>query len=222
MPLYERLTSLGMTTAEEKISVHQFMAAIAELKRGKATAAQIHTAFDLGATEQAELATLLSKIVQKFEFVTMGAYNVLTNISASYDGTNAQRGLGFVDLDMTGVTSIDLTVMVNKVGTGTQSWQVWNETDASEIGVITDAAATGNKTLTASFTGLGLAGIKRLRMRAKSTVSTDDPVYYGGSLRINRLNTLSGLELHDVLLLAEGRTLPHVDTVAELKARLGV
>ena len=221
MPLYERLTRIGMTGAETSISVHKFMAALAELRRGKTSEAAIHAAFDLGATEQAELSTLLARFVQKFESVGLGGYCVLTNIATSYDGTNAQRGLGMLDLDMTGVTSLDWTIQINRIGTGTQSWQLWNDTAAAEIGVITDTAPTGNKTLTASFTP-SLEGIVRVRARAKSTVNTDDPIWYGSTLRIHRLNTLSGVELHDVLMLAEKQVLPHVDTIAELKARLGV
>ena len=210
-----------MTASETSISVHKFMAALAELRRGKTTEAAIATAFNLDATEQAELTTLLGKFVQKFESVGLGGYCVLTNISTSYDGTNAQRGLGMLDLDMTGVTSLDWTIQVNKIGSGTQSWQLWNDTTAAEIGAINDAAAAGNKTLTATFTP-SVTGIVRLRVRAKSTVSTDDPIWYGSTLRIHRLNTLSGVELHDVLMLAEKQVLPHVDSITELKARLGV
>jgi hypothetical protein len=115
--------------------------------------------------------------------VSLGGYVVLTNISASYDGTNPQRGLGFVEVTMTGVSSVVFTVQVNKIGTGTQSWQLWNETDGTQVGVIADAAAAGNKTLSQTFSGLALTGVKRLRVRALSTVATDDPVYYGASLR---------------------------------------
>lgn len=117
--------------------------------------------------------------------ISLGAYVVLTNIAATYDGTNPQRGLGHATVDMTDVTSIEFTVQVNKIGTGTQSWQLWNETDGAQIGVISDAAGTGNKTLSQTFSGLALSGVKRLRVRALSTVNTDDPVYYGASIRLS-------------------------------------
>jgi hypothetical protein len=116
--------------------------------------------------------------------LSVGGYTVLTNIAASYDGTNPQRGLGFVELSMTGVTSIAFTVQVNKIGTGTQSWQLWNETDSAQVGVIADSGAAGNKTLTQTFS-VALTGVKRLRVRALSSVATDDPVYYGASLRFS-------------------------------------
>lgn len=86
---------------------------------------------------------------------------------------------------MTGVSSIVFTVQVNKIGTGTQSWQLWNETDSAQVGVIADSGAAGNKTLTTTISGLALSGVKRLRVRAQSSVSTDDPLYYGASLRFS-------------------------------------
>lgn len=115
--------------------------------------------------------------------VSLGGYNVLTNVGASYDAIALSLGLGFVEVNMTGIASIVMTVKVNKIGTGTQSWQLWNETNSAQVGVINDAGAAGNKTLTATFSGLALTGVKLLRVRALSTVAADDPVYYGASLR---------------------------------------
>lgn len=107
--------------------------------------------------------------------------DTLTNVGTSYDATAVSRGLGFRTINMTGVTQIILEIRVNKIGTGTQSWQVWNDTDGAEIGVIPDAGATGEKWLSATF-NVALAGTKRLRVRAKSTVSTDDPILYGADM----------------------------------------
>jgi hypothetical protein len=107
----------------------------------------------------------------------------LTNVGSSYDAIQASQELGMVRIDFTGVTQLILDVRVNKVGTGTQSWQVWNETDGAEIGVINDAGATGVKTLNATF-NVALSGQKLVRIRAKSTVGTDDPVFYDCSLMV--------------------------------------
>jgi hypothetical protein len=115
--------------------------------------------------------------------VSLGGCVVLTNVGASYDAIAQSRGLGFVEIDMTGIASIVFTVQCNKIGTGTQSWQLWNETNSQQVGVIADAGSTGNKVLTATFSGLALTGVKRLRVRALSTVAADDPAYYGASLR---------------------------------------
>ena len=106
----------------------------------------------------------------------------LTNVGAAYDAIAASRGLGLQRVDFTGATQVVFDLMVNKVGTGTQSWQLWNVTDGTEIGVIADAAAAGdNRMLTATFT-VNLTGEKLVRVRAKSTVASDDPVYYSGSV----------------------------------------
>ena len=106
----------------------------------------------------------------------------ITNVGTAYDAVAASRGLGLADIDFTGITSVLFKVRVNKIGTGTQSWQLWNDTDGTQIGVITDAAAAGdNKLLSATFS-VTLVGVKTVRVRAKSTVNGDDPVFYGASV----------------------------------------
>lgn len=108
----------------------------------------------------------------------------LTNVGASYDAIAASKGLGFAEIDFTGVLQVVFTVRYNKVGAGTLSWQLWNETDGTQIGVIDDAAAAAdNKRQSATFS-VALTGIKEVRVRSKSTVSTDDPVFYGASIRV--------------------------------------
>lgn len=117
--------------------------------------------------------------------ISLGAYLILTNVGSAYDAIPIAKGLGFVELDMTGITSLVFTVRFNKIGTGTQSWQLWNDTDGTQIAVIDDAAAAAdNKNLSVTASGLALTGVKRLRVRAKSTNAADDPVYYGASLRV--------------------------------------
>ena len=110
----------------------------------------------------------------------------ITNVGTAYDSTGASKGLGFTEIDFTGVVQVAFTVHYNKIAAGasTQSWQLWNETDAAQIGVLDDASAAGdNKVLTGTF-NVALAGVKKVRVRAKSTVAADDPVFYGASLRL--------------------------------------
>lgn len=107
----------------------------------------------------------------------------LTNVGTAYDAITASQGLGLIRIDFTGVTQLKLDVRVNKIGTGTQSWQLWNDTDGSEVGVINDAGAAGVKTLSATF-AVALTGEKVLRVRAKSTVAADDPVFLGASILV--------------------------------------
>ena len=107
----------------------------------------------------------------------------LTNVGSTYDAISASQGLGLIRIDFTGVTQLKLDVRVNKIGTGTQSWQLWSDTDGSQIGVIDDAGAAGVKTLSATF-AVALSGEKVVRVRAKSSVGTDDPIFLGASVMV--------------------------------------
>lgn len=117
------------------------------------------------------------------DHLSLGGYLVLTNVGATYDAIAPSRGLGMALVDFLGVDSIDFRVSVNKVGTGTQSWQLWNVTDGTEIGVIDDAGASTEKVLQTTISGASIpSGTKLVRVRAKSTTAADDPVYYGATL----------------------------------------
>lgn len=105
----------------------------------------------------------------------------LTNYGSVYDAIPASKGLGLFRVNFTGLTQIVLDVFVNKIGTGVQSWQLWNLTDGTQIGVIDDAGVAGDKYLTATF-NVALTGEKLVRLRAKSTVAADDPVFYDFSV----------------------------------------
>jgi hypothetical protein len=107
---------------------------------------------------------------------------VLTNVGTNYDSTSASRGLGIQDIDFTGIAQVIFRVRVNKVGLGTQSWQLWNETDGVEIARIDAAGLAGDNKSLVTTANVALVGIKTVRVRAKSTVSGDDPVFYGASV----------------------------------------
>lgn len=109
----------------------------------------------------------------------------LTNVGASYDAIAASKGLDAGLVDMTGATQVIAAVYVSKLGSGTQSWQLWNHTDGTELGVITDSGAAGDKLLQQTFNiPTPLTGFKYLRWRCKSTVGTDDPIFYSGSAQV--------------------------------------
>ena len=105
----------------------------------------------------------------------------LTNVGTTYDAIAASKALGVALYDFTGVTQVVFLVRYNKIGTGTLSWQLWNETNGTEIGVVTDAVAGDNKRQEATF-NVALTGVKEIRIRAKSTVANDDPVFYAGAV----------------------------------------
>lgn len=110
---------------------------------------------------------------------------ICTNVGTAYDTTVVSKELGLALVDFTGATQLTFTVFVNKVGTGTQSWQLWNVTNGSEIVRIDDTGPAGDKTILASA-AVALTGLKTIRVRVKSTVGTDDPVFYGWSFFLTR------------------------------------
>jgi hypothetical protein len=135
--------------------------------------------------------TNTNSIVDKSEFVStttvsLGSYLVFSNEGAAYDTVAQSKGLGCAEIDFTGVTEIHFMVKVNKIGTGTQDWQLYNDTDALEIGVISDAGGIGDKYLTTVITSGLPTGLKTVRVRARSSTVADDPVYYGASIRLIR------------------------------------
>ena len=115
--------------------------------------------------------------------ISMGGYVAVTNVGTSYDAVNLSKGLGMALIDFSNIDTIYWQVFVNKIGTGTQSWQLYNVTDAAEIGVIDDAGTTGDKTLSLTITTGIPSGEKLLRIRVKSTTNTDDPIHYGSAIR---------------------------------------
>lgn len=206
------------------------MAGLGEVERGKLTEGDLATAFGLDAGEQTELATLAARIKAPLESYCLGGRVTLTNVGTSYDAGNDSRSLPFLYLQRAGVTRIDLEVRARKVGSGTQDWQLWDETNAEEVlgpgtltsGSLSDAGAAADRTLGASrvFGTALTAQVVKLRLRCKSSAAADDPVFLGAALLLFRVDRLTAVELHEVLCLAEGGEA--YAAAAALKARLGV
>lgn len=219
MSLYTRLMGIDLP----KISVHSFMAALGEVERGKITEAEIAALYSLDAAQQAELAVLVSKIVVPQETICFGGQQVLTNVGAAFD-TVVVGGAALVQL--AGITRVTFGVRVNRIGTGTQDWQLWrtdtNGTNGVQVGLISDGSGTGVKDLSTNidFDPALSPGLKILRVRARSSTAADDPVFYGASLLVRRVSRLTSTEIHEVLCLArEGQ---RYNDETSLKSRLGV
>lgn len=123
--------------------------------------------------------------LRRSESVAFGGRVVLTNVGASYDAVALSRGLGIGVVDFTGATSVNFRVFVNKIGTGTQDWQLYNETDGAQIGVLSDAGGAGEKILSGTFSSGLPTGIKQVRVRARSTTAGDDPIYLGAAMLVS-------------------------------------
>lgn len=224
--MWERITGEESGQATPKIRVHAFMAALGEWERGRMTRAQVIAAFALTAQDEADLDELFGKITPSLEVISFGALVTLTNVGTAYDAIAAAKGLGFARIEGLGLTSIEYCVRYNKVAAGasTLSWQLWDDTTGSQIGVIDDAAAAGDNrqgVITITPASPLPAGLHTIRTRVKSTVAADDPVYYGSCVRIRRAEVVHSEVLHECLLLAERRIAP-LDSAAALKTRLGI
>lgn len=220
MGLYERLVG----TQSPKIGVHSWMAALGEFERGKMTSQQIINAFALDAGEQTQATAMLGLIQPPPETVALGAFNILTNVGAAYDTLAAAKGLGTVLLECGGITAFTFGVFYNKVGSGTLSWQLWDQTNSVEVTRIDDSAAAADNKLGSITVNLGAPlpiGSRVLRVRVKSTTAADDPVFYGASIQIRRVGIVTADVLHQLLLLAEARIVP-LETPALLQTRLGL
>ena len=58
--------------------------------------------------------------------------------------------------------------------------------DADVLVAVEDAAAAGDNKNQSTTVSVNLAGVKTVRVRCKSTVAGDDPVFYGSSVRLVR------------------------------------
>lgn len=219
MGLYERLLS----GANDKIPVHAFHAALGELERGQVTRQAVIDAFSLDATAQGELDTLTNKLFAVPECYGFSGDITLTNLGTTYDATPQSKSLGFVRLQCAGVTGAELTVRYNQQSAGALDWQLWDETNAAQIGVISTTGVGDNKNQTSTFTPATSpmpAGLRTLRLRCKGAVATDDAYLYAWCLRVTRAGAVRADVLHEVLLLAESGYA--YATAAAVKTRLGV
>lgn len=231
MGLYERLTQIDLGPTETPIHVHQFMAALGEFERNKMSRAQIMTAFGLSVAEGVELDALTAKVRTPLESYSLNGRVTLTNVGTAYDTTLDSQSLPFIWLQVAGITRVDMEVRHRKVGTGSQDYQLFNDTDAIEAigpstitsGSFTDTNGAGDRTLTGrrDFASPLAPGVKRLRLRARSSVPADDPIFLNAALLVFRVDTITADVLHHILLMGQDRIAP-LDTIAAVRTRLGV
>lgn len=219
MALIDRLIGIELP----KIPAHQFTAALGEWERGKTTRAEVIAFFGIAVAEEADLDAIKAKILPTPDQISIGGYVSLPAVGAAYDTTTPSKGLGLAYVQTAGISRIEAQIQVTKAGTGTQSWQLWNETDAAEILVANDAAAAGDRSFTGSkdYAPPLAAAMKVIRIRVKSTVAGDSPVFRGCGITIYRTNQLWSKILEELAVLAE-YDYPTLNDVAKVRARLGI
>src|SRR5688572_30327221 len=172
MGFYELITrEEERDDAHRRFTAHTIQALLGEVERGKQTLAEAAASLGLTAPEQVEAQTLFNKIVNPRECIALGGRFVATNIGTTY------ITLGAALVQQAGITDILFGVRVQKVGTGTQSWRLFNVTDNEEIAVINDTTAAGaekNLSTTVTFTPGRSPGQKVFLVQGKSTVGADD------------------------------------------------
>jgi hypothetical protein len=117
----------------------------------------------------------------------------LTNVGTSYDTIGAANGLGFSEIDFRGATQVTFRVRHQKVGTGTITYQLWAfdinasgaEINGQSVAEVSDATAAGVAKYLTVTAAVDINAVKLCRVRAKSTVSADDPLFHGSSILLN-------------------------------------
>lgn len=108
-----------------------------------------------------------------------------TNLPTAYTNIYIGNGGEGQLVNFGGYKQYRLVVAVNKVGTGTQTAALVDVANAANLVEIADAAAAGEHTLDSGWTNLSAwmsNGDFILKPMAKTTVSTDDPIYRGFAL----------------------------------------
>lgn len=227
MALIDRLLASDNT----KIHVHPFMSAMGEWERGKMTRQEVIDAFGLLAGDLTELDALNAKVRSVQDAYPFSGRVTLTNVGSAYDTNIESQSLPFVHVPCGGVNRIDIEVRHRKIGTGTQDYQLWDDTNSvvaidtatATSGSLSDAGAAADRILTASrvFATPLAPGVRKLRLRARSTVAADDPIFLNASVLMWRVEMITADVLHQVLCLAEDGVAP-LNTASAVRARLGL
>lgn len=223
MALYDRL----LKREEPFIPIHKFVGFLDEWQRGQMTRVDMITRLGIQVAEEVDLDATFARLRPPVETISMGCFVQFTNVGTAYDTVAQSRGLGVVRVQTAGITRVDVLLRVSKVGTGTQSWQLWDETNATQLAVFDDSAAAGaDRSQLISFTPpLPLShGVRIIRVRCKSTVAADDPIFLGACMNIQRAADVTIESLFYVLQLAHWRSgvgTPY-GTTATVKTRLGI
>lgn len=108
-----------------------------------------------------------------------------TNLGTTYADlfpTSGGEGNG-TDIDSTGKNDYRFYVSWNKnAGSGTHSIQIVSQSTSDVLATISNASTGRNVTTGTIPAGYFTNQIRSIKLQAKSTVSTDDPIFYGAAL----------------------------------------
>lgn len=223
MALYDRL----LNREEPNLPIHKFTAGLDEWQRGQMTRAQVIAMLGVQPAEEADLDATFARLRPSIETISLGTFVQITNVGATYDAVVSSRGLGLVRIQTAGITQVVAHIRVSKVGTGTQSWQLWDETNSAQLAVFDDSAVAGadrQQTLTFNPPLPLSAGLRVLRVRCKSTVAADDPIFVAGCMNIQRTADVTVESIMSILRAGAyraGATTPYNSTAA-VKVRIGI
>lgn len=212
MSLWDRLAQ-----QDDQIGGHPFPAMLGEIERGARSKADLVSFFSLSPQEATDLdATLARLIAPQEESYALGGFASLANVGTTF------KVIAVLRLQTAGIVGFEFGCFVSKVGTGVQSWQLWDQTNSQQVAVFDDAGAAGDHVLgpiTQAVTSMPV-GVRTLALRVRSTVANDDPIHYGSSLRIRRTGGLTPEAIARILILRDS-LVPGYTTPAELQTLLG-
>jgi hypothetical protein len=112
--------------------------------------------------------------------LTVGGYGPVP-LGVAFDATDASRALGFFEINVTDLRSLRGTLRYRRVGTGILVIELFNETTGVALLSLSDSTTTTNQSVTQTiFPPIG-NGIHFLRVRIRSTVASDVPIFFGAS-----------------------------------------
>lgn len=124
--------------------------------------------------------------VRSYDFFGPGAAITKTNIGTSYvnipPGTNGERIL----VDLTGATEFRIVVSANLIGTGPFGLRAVRDGDSAVLYENASIALTGERELDSNWQPIPIAAgnLEVLRIQAKSTTASDDPVFRRATILI--------------------------------------
>src|SRR5262245_44119310 len=107
MSLWTRLLGID----GPKIPAHQFAGPLGDVIRQDLVPADLIAAFGLNnPQEQSDAQRLLDLMREPPEFYPLGGYTELTNVGLAFDAGGPAKGLGFLGIDVEGISEVGFKV----------------------------------------------------------------------------------------------------------------